>query len=366
MQKITPVDIQHKSFKKALQGYDRADVDGFLDEVIETLEDEAQQRAALEAEIADLKERISHFKAMEESLQNTLVLAQRTADETKASAHKEADLIREKARLAGEREIAGYNDAIAEVRREHQRTVEAAEKARSELRSLLMTHLALLERVDGPAARTASRRVAALRSPSRSPKSCAERRHDPHHRLLVRVAHRRAARGRHRPRGHARRRCAFCAACVPTSSALKESSAAPRWRAGFPRCPTRRARSATRATRFSSAASACREYEGKPLPERPEYALFLLRRDYELFANLRPVRVFPGLEEASSLRPEIVRGLDLIVVRELTGGIYYGKPKEQRSVDGVDEAVDTMIYRAPEVERIARVAFELARARRKP
>jgi cell division initiation protein len=148
MEKITPVDIQHKSFKKALQGYDRSDVDAFLDEIIETLEDEAQHRAALEAEIADLKERVSHFKAMEESLQNTLVLAQRTADEVKASAHKEADLIRAQARLAGDREIAGYNDAIADVRREQQRSVEAAEKARSELRSLLMTHLALLERVD--------------------------------------------------------------------------------------------------------------------------------------------------------------------------------------------------------------------------
>jgi 3-isopropylmalate dehydrogenase len=106
-------------------------------------------------------------------------------------------------------------------------------------------------------------------------------------------------------------------------------------------------------------------YEGKPLPERPEYALFVLRRDYELYANLRPVCVFAGLEDASSLRPEIVRGLDLLVVRELTGGIYYGKPKEQRRVDGVDEAVDTMIYRAPEIERIARIAFECARARRK-
>lgn len=146
MEKITPVDIQHKTFKKALQGYDRADVDGFLDEIIETLEDEAQQRAALAAEIADLKERVSHFKAMEESLQNTLVLAQRTADEVKASAHKEADLIREQARLAAEREIAGYSDAIVDVRHERQRAVEAAEKARSELRSLLMTHLALLER----------------------------------------------------------------------------------------------------------------------------------------------------------------------------------------------------------------------------
>lgn len=108
------------------------------------------------------------------------------------------------------------------------------------------------------------------------------------------------------------------------------------------------------------------EYEGKPLPERPEYALFILRRDFELFANIRPVRVFPGLESASSLLPDLVRGLDLVVVRELTGGIYFGKPKEQRvGADGVEEAVDTMIYRAPEVERIARVAFELARKRRR-
>jgi cell division initiation protein len=145
LQKITPIDVQHKSFKKALQGYDRAEVDQFLDEIIEALEDDAQQRAALDAEIADLKERISHFKAMEESLQNTLFLAQRTADEVKASAHKEADLIREQARLAAEKEIASYNDAIADVRREHQRAIEAAEKAKGELRSLLMTHLALLE-----------------------------------------------------------------------------------------------------------------------------------------------------------------------------------------------------------------------------
>jgi len=107
------------------------------------------------------------------------------------------------------------------------------------------------------------------------------------------------------------------------------------------------------------------EYDGKPLAQRPEYALFLLRRDYELYANLRPVRVFRGLEDASPLRSELVRGIDLIVVRELTGGIYYGRPKELRTVDGIEEAVDTMIYRAPEIERIARVAFDLARARRK-
>lgn len=175
VERITPVDIQHKTFKKALQGYDRTEVDQFLDEVIETLEDEAHKRAALEADIADLKERISHFKAMEESLQNTLILAQRTADEVKASAHKEADLIREQARMAAEREIATYNDAIAEARREHQRAIEAAEKGKSELRSLLTTHLALLE-TSAPAPHATNgdsrpARAEAVEEPSKEPPS---------------------------------------------------------------------------------------------------------------------------------------------------------------------------------------------------
>jgi len=148
MNKITVIDIQHKTFKRKLQGYDPADVDQFLDELIETLEDEAQHRAALEADISDLRERISHFKAMEESLQHTLLLAQRTADEVKASAHKEADLIRAEARLSVEKEIASYSDRANDARRESQRAVETAEQAKSELRSLLMTHLALLDRPD--------------------------------------------------------------------------------------------------------------------------------------------------------------------------------------------------------------------------
>jgi len=146
MSKITVIDIQHKAFKKKLNGYDPSDVDQFLDEIIETLEDEAHKHAALEAEISDLKERISHFKAMEESLQNTLLLAQRTADEVKASAHKEADLIRHEARVSVEKEIARHTDRAEEARREFQRALETTEKAKSELRSLLTTHLALLDR----------------------------------------------------------------------------------------------------------------------------------------------------------------------------------------------------------------------------
>ena len=146
MAKITIVDIQHKEFKKSLQGYDRNEVNEFLDEIIETLEDEAQMRASLQGEIGDLRERISHFKSMEESLQSTLLLAQRTADEVKAAAHKEADLIKQEARLGAEREIAALGDRISDARREAERHSDTAEKAKSELRSLLMTHLSLIER----------------------------------------------------------------------------------------------------------------------------------------------------------------------------------------------------------------------------
>jgi cell division initiation protein len=144
--RITVVDIQHRTFKRALQGYDRTDVDQFLDEIIESLEDEASARAALEAEIADLKERISHFKAMEDSLQSTLLLAQRTADEVKAAAHKEADLIKQEARLQSEREVGSLNDRVEDARREHQRMHDIAEKAKSEIRSLLLSHLSLIDR----------------------------------------------------------------------------------------------------------------------------------------------------------------------------------------------------------------------------
>ncbi len=161
--RITVVDIQHRSFKRALQGYDRTDVDKFLDEIIESLEDEATARAAFEAEIADLKERISHFKAMEESLQSTLLLAQRTADEVKAAAHKEADLIKQEARLQSEREIGSLSDRVEESRREHQRMLDIAEKAKSEIRSLLLSHLALIDRApyDASTAPTPARARAA-------------------------------------------------------------------------------------------------------------------------------------------------------------------------------------------------------------
>ncbi len=106
-------------------------------------------------------------------------------------------------------------------------------------------------------------------------------------------------------------------------------------------------------------------YDGASGDRRPEYAILQLRKHFDLFANLRPVAMIAGLESASSLKPEFVRALDLVVVRETTSGLYFGEPKYTREVDGVETAVDTLVYRVPEIERIARVAFELARRRRK-
>jgi 3-isopropylmalate dehydrogenase len=97
---------------------------------------------------------------------------------------------------------------------------------------------------------------------------------------------------------------------------------------------------------------------------RPERGLLRLRKDLELFANLRPALCFDALKDASSLKPQIVSGLDILIVRELTGGVYFGEPKEITDLpNGEKRAVDTQLYTTHEIERIARVAFELARLR---
>ena len=100
-------------------------------------------------------------------------------------------------------------------------------------------------------------------------------------------------------------------------------------------------------------------------PVRPEQAILGLRKGLGLFANLRPVRVHPALLESSAIRPEVLRGTDLVVIRELTGGIYFGKPQRRWLTKRGRRAVDTMKYAEHEVARIARVAFELARGRRR-
>ena len=102
------------------------------------------------------------------------------------------------------------------------------------------------------------------------------------------------------------------------------------------------------------------------LRQAPEAGLLRLRKDLGLFANLRPAICYPALTEASSLKREVVEGLDIMIVRELTGGVYFGEPKEIVTLEsGEKRAIDTQIYTEHEIERIARVAFDLARARGK-
>jgi len=98
---------------------------------------------------------------------------------------------------------------------------------------------------------------------------------------------------------------------------------------------------------------------------RPEQGLLGIRKALGLYANLRPVQPHPCLLEASPLRPERLQGVDLLVVRELTGGIYFGEPRLRRNVNGDVQAVDTMTYTESEIRRVAHVAFNLARERRK-
>jgi 3-isopropylmalate dehydrogenase len=98
---------------------------------------------------------------------------------------------------------------------------------------------------------------------------------------------------------------------------------------------------------------------------RPEAGLLRLRKDLGLFANLRPAICYPALADASSLKRELVDGLDILIVRELTGGVYFGEPKTITDLgNGQKRAIDTQIYDTYEIERIARVAFELARTRK--
>jgi cell division initiation protein len=143
--KITPVDIQHKEFKKAIQGYAREEVDQFLDEVIETLEAGIEERTRLETQVAELQDKVSHFKAMEDSLRSTLVLAQRTADELKASAHKEVDLIKQHAKMDVDNELQSLKQRIGEAKADLQRVLDKAAAARHDLRNFLSRQLELID-----------------------------------------------------------------------------------------------------------------------------------------------------------------------------------------------------------------------------
>ncbi|MBN1643992.1 MAG: 3-isopropylmalate dehydrogenase [Dehalococcoidales bacterium] len=98
---------------------------------------------------------------------------------------------------------------------------------------------------------------------------------------------------------------------------------------------------------------------------RPEDGLLALRKGMGLYANLRPVKVLPMLENHTNLKPEVIKGVDMMVVRELTGGLYFGKPKRRYTTTRGRRAVDSMVYSEQEIARIAKVGFELARSRGK-
>jgi 3-isopropylmalate dehydrogenase len=107
------------------------------------------------------------------------------------------------------------------------------------------------------------------------------------------------------------------------------------------------------------------KWDGVPYKLRPEAGLLALRKELDLFANLRPAICYPALAEASTLKREHVEGLDILILRELTGGTYFGEPKEIVTLEnGERRGVDTTVYTTHEIERIARVAFDLARKRR--
>ena len=107
------------------------------------------------------------------------------------------------------------------------------------------------------------------------------------------------------------------------------------------------------------------KWDKVPYDVRPEAGLLRLRKDLDLYANMRPAIVYPALADSSSLKREVVEGLDIIILRELTGGVYFGEPKTITDLgNGQKRAIDTQVYDTYEIERIARVAFELARKRR--
>jgi 3-isopropylmalate dehydrogenase len=107
------------------------------------------------------------------------------------------------------------------------------------------------------------------------------------------------------------------------------------------------------------------KWAAAPRDKRPEAGLLRLRQAMGVYANLRPALCFDALKDASALKPEIVAGLDIMIVRELTGGVYFGEPRFIETLaDGQRRAVDTQVYTTHEIERVARVAFELARGRR--
>lgn len=105
------------------------------------------------------------------------------------------------------------------------------------------------------------------------------------------------------------------------------------------------------------------KYDHLPFDDRPERGLLQMRKQLDYYANLRPIFIFPPLADASTLKPEVLAGMDMLIVRELTGGVYFAEPRGRAEENGVVYAFDTNRYSVPEIERVGRVAFDMARKR---
>ncbi|MDQ0208032.1 3-isopropylmalate dehydrogenase [Alkalicoccobacillus murimartini] len=105
------------------------------------------------------------------------------------------------------------------------------------------------------------------------------------------------------------------------------------------------------------------KWDANPAHLRPEKGLLRIRKELQLFSNLRPVSIYNSLVSESTIKEEVVRDIDLLIVRELTGGLYFGEPSERLDIDGEEGAVDTLTYKRSEIERIIRMAFQLAEVR---
>lgn len=143
---LTPLDIEKREFRRALRGYDAAEVDAFLDEVVREFEAQLRENRQLRDQIEELKEKLSQYQQLDDTLRSTLLVAQETAEEVKASARKEAELIVREAQEEARRRVELAEARVRELREDLKRLHREVEAFRARVRSLLQSQLALLDR----------------------------------------------------------------------------------------------------------------------------------------------------------------------------------------------------------------------------
>jgi cell division initiation protein len=146
---LTPLDIHNKEFKKGFRGYNEVEVDEFLDQVVRDYEESLRDNAELKSRIQDLEAKVQQYRSMEETLNNTLVVAQRTADEVKATSHREAEVILEKARLEAARALDDANQKMRSTVQDMEGIKKDMQAFKVRMRALLKTYADLLDGGDG-------------------------------------------------------------------------------------------------------------------------------------------------------------------------------------------------------------------------